>query len=164
MINIELTSKRGDFVLYEDDEPILNLKRSDWHSANAITTYLGLNLVIEATNIWKTKFDILENDHCIGTIKVSRSSGIEIMLLGQNYEKHNYTLRRKGLLKPKFDLYASNHRHILTMLSSFNWSYFNFDYTIKEKTDLPEDLDIYELLMYCTYAANLYLKKKGWRG
>ena len=161
MITIEMTSNRGDFILYEDNEPVINLKRTDWFSSAAETVYLGNRLRIKSNNIWATQFDIFENDHKVGGIKFNWKGGIHIDLMGQNYKKHVFFLKKEGIIKPRFELYNSNHRHILTLFSVFSWSNFRYNYTIKEKSRLADDVDIYELLMYCVYAAATYRKKRS---
>lgn len=164
MINIQLTSSRGDFILYENGEPVLNLKRSNWFSKASEMVYLESLIEIKPRNIWGRKFDIFDSGRIIGEILIKQMGKIEIEMQGASYKKHRFFLKRRGFLSPRYALFNDRDLHLLTLLSKFDWSKFNFNYNVEILNWEADDVDIYELLTYCAYSINIYRKHRQSKG
>ncbi len=160
MINITLTSNRGDFILYEDQEPILTMKRSGWFSAASEMAYLDNLIEIKPRNIWWRKFDIFENGRIVGELLIPSRGKMEINIEGANYKRFHFLLRKKGFWNSRFELYKDRKDLLLTLHAKFNWSRLNFDFNVEIFEWQEEDLDIYELLAYCAYGASNYMEHK----
>lgn len=160
MITISLTSSRGDFILYEDEEPVITMKRSGWFSVASEMVYLGSFIEIKPRNIWWRKFDIFDDGRIIGGLSINGWGNMEIEMEGANYKKYHFFFKKKGFLHSRFELYQNKTEHLLTLYAKFNWARFNYDFNVEVFRWEEEDLDIYELLAYCGYCAGIYLKHK----
>ena len=162
MITIESKTSRGDFTLYENREPVLTMKRRGWFSVSNEMTYLGHFIEIKPRNIWGRKYDIFDNGRIVGEIIAEPFfGGTDIVVEGVNYKKHRFLLKRKGFFTGRFELYDAQGDFVLSLHPKFNWSTFSFNMNVAVGYWDEDDLDIYELLAYCGFAAFLYYRRRN---
>jgi len=149
------SSGKGNFKLIDNDEEICELVYDNWFSGKAKTNLNGNDISIEPKNIWTSKVEIYRDKSKIGDITFNLK-GYMVISLKLNGEEFNYVLKNKGKLKLTFEVFNEAGMKQFSLDSVNNWTKLNYDYTI-EIADYTSEFKIEELLIYCGYAANLYL-------
>jgi len=150
------SSGKGDFKLYEKDQEVYELDYTNWFTGRATALYKGNSIELKPKNIWTSKVAIFKNDREIGDITFTLKGHMIIRTEKQNREDCSYVLKNVGNWKLRFELYDEADVLLLTMTSINNWTKLNYDYDI-EFAEATLEMDVQELLIYCGYAANLYL-------
>lgn len=159
-MKIVSNSHRGDFQLVEDSVQILEMKYNNWFSGKAQAFFKGQHLEIKPKNLWSSKFNICKNGKEAGSIVFNMSGKINIRIKNEEGQELSFILKPKGMLKLRFELLDEAETSVL-MLSTVNyWSKLRYDYQVELGEMIPE-LDVQELLIYCGYAANLYMTMMG---
>jgi hypothetical protein len=155
-MKIVSSSGKGNFKLLEADREVYELEYTNWFSGKATVLYQGNSITLKPKNIWTSKVDIFRNDRSIGDLTFTLSGEVIIRIEKSPEKDSNYILKNKGMWKLRFELYDDTDTLLLTMTSINNWTKLSYDYDIAlEGADLPANPG--ELLVYCGYAANLYL-------
>ncbi len=159
-MKIVSSSSRGNFKLVKGNWEILELKYEKWFSSKAATRYRSQEIRIQAKDFWGSKFAILKNRKEIGDISFNWKGQVVVRLTDADGESHQYFMKGKGVWKLRFEVYNEADKLVLTMKSINKWNKLNIDYQI-EKTDHEPPFDEHEFLLYCGYAANMYVARMG---
>ena len=161
-MKIESTSGKGNFQIVKGNFALTELKFKNWFSKNAATRYKGVNIELKSQNFWQTQFDILKNGMNCGSMKYHWKGNISIQLTDElGYVEGNYMFRSKGIFKRQFELSDEYGNLILILKPKFIFRKFSYDYEVETIKTFDEEEDLVEMLIYCGYAANLYMKKKA---
>lgn len=156
-MKIESVSAKGNFKLIDRETVIFELQYVHWFSGKAKTIYQYDTIEIKPKNFWTCKYFIYKNDKAIGDISFSLKGYMTIRLeIARGREVH-YILKNIGTFKLQFELQNENKERLCLLTSINKWKKLNYDYTI-ERTAVSDPYDFNELLIYCGYAANLYLE------
>lgn len=79
---------------------------------------------------------------------------------GSELTSQQYEFRSKGVFKRRFELSDEGNNLILILRPKFVWRKFSYDYEV-ETVQVLEEEGLVELLIYCGYAANVYMTKKA---
>lgn len=150
------SSGKGNFKLIKNDDEICELAYTNWFSEKAQTALNGNNIVIKPKNIWTSKVDIFKNESQIGDITFNLRGHMVIRLEKPNGKEFNYLLKNKAKWKLRFEVFNESDIQQFSLTSVNNWTKLNYDYDV-ELADYNSEFEIEELLIYCGYAANLYL-------
>ena len=150
------SSGKGNFKLKQEDKEICELVYNNWFSGKARTVINGNNIEIKPKNIWTSKVDIYKNETAIGDITFNLKGQMVIRLEKSDGTECNYVLKNMAKWKLKFEVLNESEKLQFSLNSVNNWSKLNYDYDV-EMADFDTEFDIEELLVYCGYAANLYL-------
>lgn len=154
------SSGKGNFKLIKNDEEICELVYKNWFSETAKTSLNGNNIEIKPKNIWTSRVDIFKNEIKIGDITFTLKGHMVIRLIKPNGKEFNYVLKNKAQWKLRFDVFDESGVHQFSLNSTNTWTKLNYDYDIEMK-EYDSEFEIEELLLYCGYAANLYLAMIG---
>lgn len=150
------SSGKGNFKLFENDEVICELKYKNWFSGKAETKISNSKIEIKPKNVWTSKVDIYKNEKSIGDITFNLKGYMVIRLENANGIEFNYVLKNKAKWKLRFEVFNESKIHQFSLNSVNDWTKLNYDYDV-EMAEYNLEFDIEELLIYCGYAANLYL-------
>ncbi len=155
-MKISSSSGKGNFKLTKDKEEICELIYNNWFSGKATTVLKGNKIEIKPKNIWTSSVEIHKNESKIGDITFNLKGQMVIRLSKPNGEEFNYVMKNKAKWTLKFDVFDESDVHQFSLNSVNKWTQLNYDYDI-EMAAYNSNFDIEELLVYCGYAANLYL-------
>ncbi|MDO1514446.1 aminotransferase [Maribacter confluentis] len=150
------SSGKGNFKLVSQNQEICELEYTNWFSGKARTIINGNHIEIKPKNIWTSKVDISKNGHVIGDITFNLKGYMVIRMEHIPGKEINYVLKNKAVFKLRFELFDEFNKHQLTMKSVNSWSKLNYDYNI-ETGNYVSSINLEEMVVYCGYAANLYL-------
>jgi len=150
------SSGKGNFKLIKKDEEVCELVYKNWFSEKAKTSLNGNKIEIKPKNIWTSKVDIFKNESQIGDITFNLKGHMVIRLTKPDGNEFNYLLKNKGKWKLRFEVFNESEIHQFSLKSVNIWTKLNYDYDV-EMADYNSEFEIEELLIYCGYAANLYL-------
>lgn len=150
------SSAIGNFKLIDRDQEIYELEYNNLFSQKAKTEFNGNIIEIRPKSIWTSKASIYKNQKEIGDISMNLKGQIVIKLLTAKGNEFNFFMKNKGLWNPKFKVFNDAKVLQFSLNSANNWKKLNYDYTI-EMAEFRSEFDFKELLIYCGYAANLYL-------
>lgn len=159
-MKIVSTSGKGNFKLIKNDEEICELVYKNWFSEKAKTTLNDNNIEIKPKNIWTSRVDILKNEIKIGDITFNLKGHIVIKLIKSNDKEFNYLLKANSQRKLSFDILNESNVIQFSLNSKNTWTKLNYDYDIEIK-DYDSEFELEEIIIYCGYAANLYLSIIG---
>ena len=154
-MEIHSASGKGDFVITKEGSELLKVRYDNWFSSRAKTNYNGRNIVIKPKNIWCSKFDVFIDDNDVGDLLFNWKGEIIIRVLRKKSEK-SYLLRSKGFWKQTFELMDESNNLVLRLGPKMK-SNGNFDYVVDRKASYIKEEEWVELLIFCGFAANLYL-------
>jgi len=153
-------SGKGNFSLCDEKKKELcKVTYDNMFSSKARTIINKDQFEIKARNIWWRKFDMFKNGIDIGDIVFNWRGHIIIRILGNDNKEHHFLMKRKGFWKSRFELENENEQKVLTMYAGYNWSKWRYNFDIQVHQQLPSVILSEELLVYCAYAANLYLSQ-----
>ena len=155
-MKIVSSAGKGNFKLIENNQEICELVYNNWFSEKAKTSLNGNNIEIKPKNIWTSRVDIFKNENKIGDITFNLKGHMVIRLTKSNGEEFNYLLKNKAQWRLRFDVFNESDVHQFSLNSTNTWTKLNYDYDI-EMTEYDSKFEIEELIVYCGYAANLYL-------
>ncbi|NNE13656.1 MAG: aminotransferase [Saprospiraceae bacterium] len=155
-MKIESTSGKGNFRLIKNSQEVCELIYNNWFSDKAKTVLNGNNIEIKPKNIWTSKVDIYRNDKNIGDITFSLKGYMIIRLQNSKGTELNFVMKNKAKWKLKFEIYNESDILQFALKSVNDWTKLNYDYDI-EIANYDSEFQLEELLIYCGYAANLYL-------
>ena len=150
------SSGKGNFKLIKNNVEICELVYKNWFSETAKTSLNGNNIEIKPKNIWTSRVDIFKNEVNIGDITFNLKGQMVIRLIKPNGKELNYVLKNRAQWKLRFDIFNESDVHQFSLNSTNTWTKLNYDYDIEMK-EYDSEFEIEELLLYCGYAANLYL-------
>jgi len=156
-MKINSTSGKGNFLIEKDNAKILELNYSNWFSSRAKTEYNGNKIEIKPKNIWCSKFDIFKNNQDEGDIIFNWKGNIIIRILNEKNRELSFLLKAKGFWKQYFELTNENGELIFTLKPSINWKKLNYNYEIKNRSNIYENNLETELVIYSGFGANLYM-------
>ncbi|PHN08271.1 aminotransferase [Flavilitoribacter nigricans] len=159
-MKIQASSVRGNFKVVNGNWEILELKYEKWFSTKASARYRSQDIRIQAKDFWGSKYMILKNKKEIGEISFNWKGHVVIKLTDTDGVDHEYVMKGKGMWKLRFEIFDENEDLVLSMFSINKWNKLNLDYRI-EKTEHEPPFDEHEFLLYCGYAANLYVARMG---
>ncbi len=146
--------------MIKNDEEICELVYKNWFSETAKTSLNGNNIEIKPKNIWTSRVDIFKNEAKIGDITFNLKGQMVIRLIKSYGKELNYVLKNRAQWKLRFDIFNESDVHQFSLNSTNTWTKLNYDYDIEMK-EYDSEFEIEELLLYCGYAANLYLAMIG---
>ena len=156
-MKIESSSTKGNFIIKNGSLNILELKYENWFSSKARTNYNKDEISIKPQNIWCSKFDIYKNEKDVGDIISNWQGNIIIRNSFKGEIEKSYLLEAKGYFKKlKFELINESKKLILVMEPKMRAP--GFDYKIETSNNTLSEDELIELLIYCGFGANLYLK------
>lgn len=155
-MKIKSTSGKGNFKLTKNNQEICELIYKNWFSGKAKTNINGNNIEIKPKNIWTSKVEIYKNDKNIGDITFNLKGYMVIRLQIPKETEINYVMKNRSKSKLKFEVYDESDNLQFTLKSVNTWTKLNYDYDI-QMDKYNSEVGIEELLIYCGYAANLYL-------
>lgn len=155
-MRIVSSSGKGNFKLTENNKEICELAYKNWFSENAKTIINGNDIEIKPKNIWTSKVDIYKNEDIIGDITFNLKGHMVIRLEKENGREFNYLLKNKAKWKLRFEVLNESKILQFSLNSVNNWTKLNYDYDV-EMANYNSEFAIEELLIYCGYAAYLYL-------
>lgn len=155
-MKITSSSGKGNFKLTKNKEEICELVYNNWFSGKAKTVLNGNNIEIKPKNIWTSRVEIYKNKNKIGDITFNLKGHMVIRLTKSDGEEFNYLLKNKAKWKLRFEIFNESNTHQFSLNSVNDWTKLNYDYDI-EMVDYNSKFEIEELVVYCGYAANLYL-------
>ncbi|WP_348661552.1 aminotransferase [Croceibacter atlanticus] len=150
------SSGKGNFKLIKNDDEVCELVYTNWFSEKAKAVLNGNNIEVKPKNIWTSKVDIFKNKSQIGDITFNLKGHMVIRLEKENGKEFNYLLKNKAKWKLRFEVFNESEAHQFSLNSVNKWTKLNYDYDV-EMADYNSEFEIEELLIYCGYAANLYL-------
>lgn len=150
------TAVSGGFKLVNDKEEICELVYNNWFSGKAKTVINRNSIEIKPKNIWTSRVDIFKNERKIGDITFNLKGHMVIRLMKPNGEECNFLLKNKAKWKLRFEVFNESNSHQFSLNSVNKWTKLNYDYDI-EMAEYNSEFAIEELIVYCVYAANLYL-------
>jgi hypothetical protein len=161
-MKIESTSGKGNFKIVKGAFAITELKFKKWFSKHAAVRYKGVNIEIKSKNFWQTQFDIFKNGMNCGSMKYHWKGNISIQLTDElGYGEGNYMFRSKGIFKRQFELTDEDGNLTLILKPKFIFRKFSYDYEVELVDVFEREEDLVEMLIYCGYAANVYMTKKA---
>lgn len=155
-MKIKSISGEGSFRLIKNNQEICELIYNNCFSGIAKTDINGNYIEIKPKNIWRSKVKIYKNDKNIGDITFSLKGYMVIRLQISHETEINYVMINQSKSKLKFEVFDESENLQFTLKSKNNWNKLNYDYDI-EMDRYNNEIWIEELLIYCGYAANLYL-------
>ncbi|MBT8283462.1 MAG: aminotransferase [Muriicola sp.] len=155
-MQIVSSSGKGNFKLTENNREICELVYKNWFSENAKTEIDGNDIEIKPKNIWTSRVDIYKNQNIIGDITFNLKGHMVIRLEKENGKEFNYLLKNKAKWKLRFEVFNESEILQFSLNSVNNWTKLNYDYDV-EMANYDSEFAFEELLIYCGYAANLYL-------
>jgi hypothetical protein len=161
-MHIEAISGKGSFQIIKGAMTLLEIKSTNWFSTRVVTRFRGVNYEINPNNFWRTKFEILKNKTKKGDLHYNWKGHISLNLWDESLgrEKH-YVLKAKGFLKRYFNLLDEEENVVLVLRSKLNWRKFGYNYEIEDFHVFDVEEELPEMLIYCGFAANLYMSKKA---
>ena len=156
-MKIEYSRKNDGFFIKNGSKNILLLKYENLFSSKANTNYKNTKISIKPKNIWCSKFDIYKNEKDVGDIISNWQGNIIIRNSFKGEIEKSYLLEAKGYFKKlKFELINESKKLILVMEPKMRAP--GFDYKIETSNNTLSEDELIELLIYCGFGANLYLK------
>lgn len=155
-MKIVSSSGKGNFKLTENNKDICELVYKNWFSEQAKTILNGNLIEIKPKNIWTSRVDIYKDKTIIGDITFNLKGHMVIRLEKENGKEFNYLLKNKSKWKLRFEVFNESKIQQFSLKSVNNWTKLNYDYDV-EMANYNSEFAIEELLIYCGYAANLYL-------
>lgn len=152
-----VTSKDAlNFTLISNNQNAGALIYKKWYSFDAeIVMADNSKYVLEPKGFWDSKIELKKNDKILLEFKMGWK-GIVIKTFFDNKEEV-FLLKMKGLLKSQFVLASADLQELLVAEADFQWSKFNYDYTIKTFNDF-EKFDNKDLLILTTlHCINYYM-------
>ena len=155
ILKIEPVSLRGNFIITNNSEKVLELKYKKWYSKKAESIYHGHKINISPTSLWNNKFMISKNNENIGNIKYNWKGHISIELVSTAKRKKTYLLKSKGFWKRYFELIDESENIVLTLHPKHSMK--GYSYTPKVLNDSISEKEVIEILIYLGFGANLYM-------
>ncbi|MDT0685925.1 aminotransferase [Autumnicola psychrophila] len=155
-MKIVSSSGKGNFKIIKNDQEVCELVYNNWFSDKAQTVLNRNNIEIKPKNIWTSKVDIFTNKKKIGDITFNLKGHMVIRLEKEDSKEYNYLLKNKAKWKLRFEVYNESEILQFSLNSVNKWNKLNYDYNV-EVADYNSEFELEELLIYCGYAANLYL-------
>lgn len=156
-MHIVSTSGKGNFIIENNEQRILELSYENWFSSKSSTEFNEKKITIMPKNFWQSKFDIYKNGHDAGDILFNWKGNVIIRLLDSDHKESSYLLKAKGFWKRQFEFLDENENLICTLIPSLSWKNFRYSYAIEQvSTEIPQDT-LVELLVYAGFGANLYM-------
>lgn len=148
---------KGNFKLFHKEEEICEVIYTNWLKGSACTLVDGHKLELTPANLWTRKVKILKEHQLIGDISYNPKGFMTINLFRRDQTPHSFYLKNSGIWKFKMELFDSDGHCILIMSSENKWTKLNYDFHI-DILNSNLTINYNELVIYCGYAANLYLK------
>ena len=157
MYEIKRTSIKGDYSLLENDEEIFVFKHNNWLTGVADAYYFDEHIQIKKKHALSSAHLILKDGVEVGKITFDWKMTATIQVFDVHGEQRLFLLRKKGNLKPRFELICrESHQHILTLRFNMNWRKFTYNYNLKVPATDSDVPDIPELIIYSMYASKRY--------
>lgn len=156
-MKISSTSGKGNFILEKENNQILEVKYKNWFSSIAYSEFDGNTIEIKPKNIWCSKFDIFKNNQDKGDLIFNWKGDMIIRITRDENKEDSYLLVSKGLWKRRFELTNEKGDLIFILQPFINWKKLSYNYEIESILNESEDKSVTELLIYCGFAANLYM-------
>jgi hypothetical protein len=156
-MKIDSTSGKGNFKIYKDQKPLLELKYKHWFSSEAYTHYKNIDIQIKSMNIWNSKFDIFKDGVDKGDIIFNWKGQIIIRRIDEQEVEQSFMLKSKGFWRSYFELVDEQGEILFELKPSMNWKKLNFSYEIKRMTTAYEEDFLTEMLVYSGFGANLFM-------
>ncbi|MAZ26026.1 MAG: aminotransferase [Cytophagaceae bacterium] len=155
MRTIQSSSIKSDFKLLHDGHEVTRLNYTSWFTGKAEALLNGQKIWLAPKNIWASRARMYKDDRVIGDI-TSTLKGFMVIRLEQDGVEKNYVLKNVGRLKLQLEVYNEQEVLQFSLATQRKWTKLNYDYTI-EMGNFDAAVELDELLLYCGYAANLYL-------
>ena len=154
---IKTTSGKGSFKVLSYTQKTIELVYERW--VNGVSKSLYNNICIKPVNVWGLETYIYKCDKKIGQI-ISSLGTMIIKIEGSNKKQLEYHLQYSTPKLLKLDVFNEQNELQFSMNEDINsnslCNKITRDYCIKiAKYD--SEIDIEELLIYCGYAARMYL-------
>ncbi|AWV97409.1 hypothetical protein [Arcticibacterium luteifluviistationis] len=140
-MKIESTEGKGSFNLIEGNKIISEVKYENWYANKASALCNNDFLEIEPSNFLRTKILIYRNKTEVGEMKFNWRGRVEIELRDSEMCQRKWSVKYKGVLKGKFEVYDDANEVVMRLIPSFHWKTLGYNYeieTIKELKNLEE--------------------------
>jgi hypothetical protein len=125
--------------------------------------YNGSSYKIEPTSIFLSKIIVSKGNNQIAELELDWKMTGTLRMENLDGMTKLFTFKGGSLLHKKYLLTDYLGNNMLSILPSWNWSRFNYDYTITEEDGLADqenNIELPLLTIICTYGALLMSKKR----
>jgi len=154
---IKTTSEKGSFKVLGYTQKTIELVYERW--VNGVSKSLYNNIYIKPVNVWGGETYIYKGDKKVGQI-ISSLGTMIIKIEDSNKKELEYHLQYSTPQQLKIDVFNEQNELQFSMIEDINSNALRNkitrDYCI-EIAKYDSEIDIEELLIYCGYAARMYL-------
>lgn len=137
---LQLISKKRNYTLSEDDNPLGVLSFPKWYSHNAEIELNRKKYEIRKKSMWSSTYFIRHQGFQIGQIKMDWKGGVSIVIENKNRRPQKLYVQHKGFLKSKFHLADEQKKPMTTFKAIHSWTKMKSDFEIEKQTEI-EHLD-----------------------
>jgi hypothetical protein len=160
-MELKALDHKGSFSIFENEAELLTATYEKPFHNRLQTEWAGTALVIQPTDAWQSKFEILKNGEPEGEIIFNRNTEIIIHTPHKVAGHSDWIVRKTGF--PKFQFEVSHDAEDLFMTlspASFDSKIYRFDYRIQLAEEGVARSAILELLVYVGFGINLHKYKQ----
>ncbi|WP_167598203.1 aminotransferase [Leeuwenhoekiella sp. ZYFB001] len=155
-LKLSSSSSKGDFKVLDGAKELCEVVYKNWFSSTAITNLKKSVIEIKPKNIWTSKVDLFKNDRNVGDITFNLKGQMVIRYINPDRTEVNYILKNVSGLKLKFEVYNAEKQLQFKLICTSKCHQLSYNYEVEPEA-FDKQTDLEELLVYCGYAANLYI-------
>lgn len=152
---------RGDFDLLDaDGQPLATLTYPRWYSYSAQLEVADRQFTLKKSGFWRQAFDLWEGEQRRGIVRIDWRGRMTIEL-GEDEALHQFRMRRRGCIKPYFELQDTEEHLLAELRPRFRWRTLNYDTDIHWQRHEGHAFSRHLLLALAGYLANVARRQQA---